>query len=67
MKINIDLDELRLVFKDGSEDVNYYLDRTTGKIIAEIDEPFYLDGTPAEKEIIEDFWSESFPENPRYI
>lgn len=67
MKINIDIDEIRMVFEHGSTDVNYYLDSATGKILAEIDEPFYLDGTPAERDIIEDFWSENFPENSRYI
>ena len=67
MKINIDLDELKMVLQHGTEDVNYYLDSTTGKILAEIDEPFYVDGTPAEREIIEDFLSEDFIENPRYI
>ena len=47
--------------------MNYYLDGIIGKVLAEIDKPFYSDGTPAEKEIVEDFLSEDFPKNSRYI
>ena len=56
-----------MVFLHGSEDVNYYIDSKTGKIIAEIDDPFYMDETPIEREIIKDFMSEDFTTNLRYI
>lgn len=67
MKIKIDLDELRLIFGNGSADVNYYLDTQTGKLFAELDELFYSDGTPAEREIVENFLTEDFTVNVRYI
>jgi hypothetical protein len=67
MKLNINSIDLRMAVEDTRGEANYYLDKNTGKIIVDLDSYFYIDGSSLEREIEEDFYDESFPDNPRYI